>query len=150
MCPINICGKLKHCARGRCYEAACITSINEEDVVVNIQGDEPFISPLQIDLLCACFTSAKVAIATLVKRINSTQELESISTPKVIRNTAGEAIYFSRSPIPYFRGSMLEDWWKQTDYFKHIGIYGYRMKTLAELTKFFYKFYFKFSALSVK
>lgn len=119
----------------RCYEAACITSINEEDVVVNIQGDEPFISPLQIDLLCACFTSANVAIATLVKRINSTQELESNSTPKVIRNTAGEAIYFSRSPIPYFRGSMLEDWWKQTDYFKHIGIYGYRMKTLTELTK---------------
>ncbi len=119
----------------RCYEAACLTALNEEDVVINIQGDEPFISPLQIELLCDCFTSPNVAIATLVKRINSTQELESNSTPKVIRNTTGEAIYFSRSPIPYYRGSLLEDWWKQTDYFKHLGIYGYRMKTLAELTK---------------
>ncbi len=119
----------------RCYEAACLTHINNKDVVLNIQGDEPFISPLQIELLCKCFEAPNVSIATLVKRITSAQELESVSTPKVIRNNSGEAIYFSRSPIPYYRGIQQADWCKHTDYYKHIGIYGYRMKTLSELTK---------------
>lgn len=104
------------------------------DVVVNIQGDEPFIDPGQIDLLCGCFNDSTVSIATLIKRINTTEELLDTNTPKVIVNKLGQAIYFSRSPLPYFRGLEPDEWLKYHSYFKHIGIYGYRNSTLQELT----------------
>ena len=104
------------------------------DVVVNIQGDEPFIDPRQIDLLCGCFNDSTVLIATLIKRISNTEELLDSNTPKVIVNKLGQAIYFSRSPLPYFRGLETDEWLKYHTYFKHIGIYGYRDSTLQELT----------------
>jgi 3-deoxy-manno-octulosonate cytidylyltransferase (CMP-KDO synthetase) len=104
------------------------------DVVINIQGDEPFIDPGQIDLLCGCFDDSTVSIATLIKTINKTEELLDSNTPKVIVNSLGQAIYFSRSPLPYFRGLDPAEWLKNHKYFKHIGIYGYRSLTLQELT----------------
>jgi len=118
----------------RCFEAAQKLGTSNEDVILNIQGDEPFIDPLQIELLCNCFSDASVEIATLVKKIITPQELENPSTPKVIRDVFGNAIYFSRSIIPHFRGKVISDWLLQADYFKHIGIYGYRMATLQKLT----------------
>ena len=119
----------------RCFEAAQKLGISANDVVVNIQGDEPFISPLQIELLCTCFDNPTVDIATLVKKIANQNELENTSTPKVIINKNRDAIYFSRSIIPHLRGKEIKEWLTDTDYFKHIGIYGYRMKTLSEITK---------------
>jgi 3-deoxy-manno-octulosonate cytidylyltransferase (CMP-KDO synthetase) len=103
------------------------------DAVVNIQGDEPYIQPEQIDLLCSCFELPDVSIATLVKRINSPEELFNHNNVKVVLNKRNEAIYFSRSPIPYNRNFPEQEWLKHSVYYKHIGIYGYRSKVLSEI-----------------
>ncbi|MFM9028971.1 MAG: 3-deoxy-manno-octulosonate cytidylyltransferase, partial [Bacteroidota bacterium] len=103
------------------------------DAVVNIQGDEPYIHPEQIDLLCSCFELSDVRIATLVKRIQSPDELFNHNSVKVVMNSRKEAIYFSRSPIPYNRNFPEQEWLKHSVYYKHIGIYGYRAETLLEL-----------------
>lgn len=119
----------------RCAEA--IKKINGKfDVVVNIQGDEPFIQPKQIDLLCSCFRSKVVEIATLIKKINTTEELLNRNTPKVVVNKNKEAIYFSRSPIPFYQNvEDQEEWMLLHTYYKHIGIYAYRKETLQKLSK---------------
>lgn len=120
----------------RCYEAAAaIQGIDKKNtIIVNIQGDEPFIAPEQINTLCKCFDDPKVGIATLVKKINNLSTIHNPNTPKVVRNTDGDAIYFSRSPIPYLRDTAAEDWFIKHDFYKHIGIYAYRLPTLKELT----------------
>src|ERR1700742_4777550 len=86
----------------RCAEVALQHS--QYDVIINIQGDEPYIDPEQISKVAACFTSADVQLATLIKKIGSTDELNNPNSPKVIVNTNSEAIYFSRTPLPYLRG----------------------------------------------
>ena len=86
----------------RCFDAIS-NYTDAADVVINIPGDEPFIHPEQIDLAASCFDSDKVQIATLVKKINSNEELFNFNTPKVVLNNNGEAIYFSRQTIPYVR-----------------------------------------------
>jgi len=117
----------------RCAEV--ITDDNEYDVIINIQGDEPFINPEQIDLLAACFESPQTKIATLVKEINSMEELFNLNIPKVVRNIHGEAIYFSRQTIPFLRGIEQEQWLKEQTFYKHIGIYAYQADTLRALTQ---------------
>lgn len=117
----------------RCFEAAQKMGVTGADVVINIQGDEPFIAPEQIALLCSCFEEESVNIATLVKAISLQSELENTSTPKVILAKNKDAIYFSRSIIPHQRGKELSDWLSAGEYYKHIGIYGYRMQTLSDL-----------------
>ena len=117
----------------RCAEVAL--AYPETDVFINIQGDEPFIDPQQIDLLCQCFADAGVNLATLVKQIKTDSELASANTPKVILNTNNEAIYFSRTAIPFLRDHPAKDWLKHRTYYKHIGIYGYRRDVLAIITK---------------
>lgn len=119
----------------RCFEAAQKLGIGNDDIVLNIQGDEPFISPAQIDLLCSCFTHEHVQIATLIKKIENQFDLENSSTPKVIVNSKQEAIYFSRNCIPHIRGKESKEWLNSFNFYKHIGLYAYRMKTLAEITK---------------
>ena len=89
----------------------------EVDVVVNIQGDEPFIHPEQIDLLCATFDSSDTQISTLVKKITSPDELFNHNNVKVVMNKKNEAIYFSRSPIPYNRNFPEQEWLKHSSYF---------------------------------
>ena len=103
------------------------------DAVINIQGDEPYIHPEQIDLLCSCFELKDVSIATLVKQISNIEELINHNTVKVILNKKREAIYFSRSPIPYNRNFPEQEWLKHSTYYKHIGIYGYRSSILNEI-----------------
>lgn len=103
------------------------------DAVINIQGDEPYIHPEQIDLLCSCFELADVRLATLVKKINSPEELFNHNNVKVVLNKRKEAIYFSRSPIPYNRNFPEQEWLRHSIYYKHIGIYGYKTDTLAEV-----------------
>jgi 3-deoxy-manno-octulosonate cytidylyltransferase (CMP-KDO synthetase) len=116
----------------RCAEIIS-TSPEKWDVVINIQGDEPYIQPEQIDLLCDCFEDGTTQIATLVKKINSSNELFNHNNPKVVINKNGEAIYFSRAPIPYNRNFPEQDWIKQNTYYKHIGIYGYRPDVLVQI-----------------
>lgn len=121
----------------RCAEAIKkITSGNKFDVIINIQGDEPFIKPQQIDLLCSCFNSKAIEIATLVKKIEENKELTNPHTTKVIINKKNQAIYFSRTPIPFYRGENdAKEWLKKHTYYKHIGIYGYRKNILEEITR---------------
>ena len=121
----------------RCYEA--LTKLPETyDVVINIQGDEPFIAIDQIEALKNCFVSDQIQLATLVKPFDantSIDELENPNTPKVILSQAGEAICFSRSVIPYLRGVEKSHWAAAHTYYKHIGIYAYRTDILAQITK---------------
>ncbi len=116
----------------RCAEV--INKISGFDIAINIQGDEPFISPLQIELLLSCFQSADTQIATLVKEVKSEEELWNNNTPKVVRNLKGEAIYFSRQTIPFIRREAQDQWLSSHKFYKHIGIYGYRTDVLKELT----------------
>lgn len=100
------------------------------DVVINIQGDEPFIDPNQIALLAEAFQEKSTQIASLIKKIKQEDEVKNPNVVKAIRNTKGEAIYFSRSPIPYRRNPGVD-----ITYFKHVGIYAYRADVLPELTR---------------
>ncbi|WP_080238857.1 3-deoxy-manno-octulosonate cytidylyltransferase [Spirosoma rigui] len=104
------------------------------DYVVNIQGDEPFIQPRQIDLLTSVL-DGKTELATLIKPINDLQTLLNPNSPKVVLGTSGDALYFSRQAIPYLRGKPVEDWLDTHTYYKHIGLYAYRTDILAKLTK---------------
>jgi len=117
----------------RCAEA--IDKLPGFDYVVNIQGDEPFIHPAQIDLLCSCFDNKDTGLATLVKQIDSDDDLINPNIPKVVLNTNSEAIYFSRTVIPHFRGKPITEWLLNQVYYKHIGIYGYRIDILNLITK---------------
>lgn len=119
----------------RCLEAITNLGRRDWDVVVNIQGDEPFIDPKQIDAVCSCFQSEEVQIATLVKKIKTIEELLNPNMPKVVFNEKKEAIYFSRTAIPYYRGRKSEEWLKLHTYYKHIGIYAYKIDTLAEIAR---------------
>ena len=108
------------------------------DVVVNIQGDEPFIQPTQIQSLCACFEDEDVDIATLVKPFSATDgwdKLQNPNSPKVVVDKQMHALYFSRSVIPYLRGEEeRENWLKKHTYYKHIGLYAYRTDVLRQIT----------------
>lgn len=105
------------------------------DVVINIQGDEPFIQPMQIKEIQTCFDNPLTKIATLVKKIENNEDIFDINKPKVIFNKKLQAIYFSRSPIPYLRNFKKEEWHVKQDFYKHIGMYAYKVKTLQELTE---------------
>jgi 3-deoxy-manno-octulosonate cytidylyltransferase (CMP-KDO synthetase) len=119
----------------RCYEALQQAGESNWDVVVNIQGDEPYIYPEQIDLVCSCFSSPGVEIATLVKKVKDTAELINVNSPKVIIDKNRQAIYFSRTPIPFYRGKDQSEWLDLHTYFKHIGIYAYRSDVLRRITQ---------------
>jgi len=117
----------------RCAEVAL--QHPQYDVIINIQGDEPYIDPEQIGKLAACFINADTQIATLVKKVQNEQELLNPNSPKVVINKLSEAVYFSRSPLPYIRGQEQQNWLNYFTYFKHIGIYGYRADVLQQVTK---------------
>lgn len=121
----------------RCYEA--LTKLAEHyDVVINIQGDEPYIAIEQIEALKHCFDTNGTQLATLVKPFaeNSTyDDLLNPNTPKVVVNQMSEAVYFSRSVVPYMRGVAPDEWAQHHTYYKHIGIYAYRTDILAQITK---------------
>ena len=105
------------------------------DAIINIQGDEPFIDPRQISDVISCLVQKDVQIATLVRKISSYEELMDNNVVKVVLNKQCRAIYFSRSAIPYYRGKDPSEWISSHDYFKHIGIYGYRSDVLVRITE---------------
>ena len=120
----------------RCFEA--YTKIGGDfDVVVNIQGDEPFIQPSQLETVKACFDDPQTQIATLVKPFtveDGWEALENVNSPKVVLGKNMNALYFSRSIIPYQRNAEKKDWLKNHVYYKHIGLYAYRAEVLKEIT----------------
>lgn len=120
----------------RCYEAYCKTGI-DADVVVNVQGDEPFITPQQLQTLAGCFDEVQTQIATLVKPFDADAGLEALenpNSPKVVVDNEGFALYFSRSVIPYFRGTDKRDWLRVHTFYKHIGLYAFRTEVLKKVT----------------
>ena len=117
----------------RCAEVA--GKMPDFDIIINIQGDEPFIDPIQIELVASCFKDASTRLATLVKRVSSNEELFNVNTPKVVLNHRGEALYFSRETIPFIRNVKKENWLASQTFYKHIGIYGYQRETLLAITK---------------
>ena len=121
----------------RCYEAYSKLSGNF-DVVINVQGDEPFIQPEQIKTLKDCFKSTETEIATLAKRFTEKDGFEALNnpnSPKLVVNKSDEAMYFSRSIIPFRRGAETVDWISLNTYLKHVGIYAYRADVLRQLTQ---------------
>jgi 3-deoxy-manno-octulosonate cytidylyltransferase (CMP-KDO synthetase) len=118
----------------RCFEALQKSRFSCE-YVINIQGDEPFIQPEQINILAECLKDTQTEIATLVKKIEDLHTLLDPNKPKVILNTRSEAIYFSRQTLPYIRGSENEHWLEKHTFYKHIGMYAYRTDVLAKLTQ---------------
>lgn len=121
----------------RCLEAYNNYGI-EADVVINVQGDEPFIAEDQIKQLMQCFDNPQTDIATLIKPFSASTPFEVIAnpnTPKAIINPQGQAVYFSRSVVPYMRGREKNEWTSLHTYYKHIGIYAYRVEVLKQITQ---------------
>lgn len=121
----------------RCAEA--VDKIDAEtgrrtDIVINIQGDEPFIRPEQITLLMKCFTDESVELATLVRKVDPGEDIFNPNQPKVILDSKNNAIYFSRTAIPYIVVTEKTDWSKNHAFYKHIGLYAYRTETLKKIT----------------
>ena len=132
----NVCMTSLHHRSGteRCNEATgFFQSLSPEDVIVNIQGDEPFIDPRQLDQLVACFDDENVQIGTLIKKIESENELFDPNVVKVIRDKNSKAICFSRQTLPYFRGKDPDSWLAGGSFYKHVGLYGYSAGVLKEL-----------------
>lgn len=102
------------------------------DAIINIQGDEPIISPEQINLIAELLRKPNVQIATLKKKITSLELLQNPTIVKVV-SANEKAIYFSRSPIPFYRNENPEKWLSIFDFYKHIGIYGFQKNILNEL-----------------
>lgn len=117
----------------RCAEALQLFK-GDWTAVVNIQGDEPYIQPSQINAVVSLLKNG-APIATLVKKIDTVEELTNINSPKVVLGNTGNALYFSRQPIPFQKGVDINDWLNHGTYYKHIGIYGYQSAILPELTQ---------------
>jgi 3-deoxy-manno-octulosonate cytidylyltransferase (CMP-KDO synthetase) len=117
----------------RCAEVAA--QVVDCDWIVNIQGDEPFVQPEQINLLIETLIQSKAGIATLVKKISDPALLFNPNVVKAVRSQQGQAIYFSRHPIPFLRGYPESEWLQHADYFKHIGLYGFARNTLLQLAE---------------
>lgn len=119
----------------RCLEAMNLHP-KKFDVVINIQGDEPFIDPEQITSVASCFSDPQTDIATLVKKVHQIKELDNPSMVKVVINNKDQAMYFSRSIIPYIHEVPRDQWTEQYDFYEHVGIYGYTRKALKSITEF--------------
>lgn len=122
----------------RCAEAAETfkNTVNIDfDVIINIQGDEPFIQPEQLIKLMKCFDKKDVDIATLIKPFHSKDDIFNPNHVKVIISNEGRAMYFSRAAIPFLRNKDVATWAQHHQYYKHIGIYAYRSEVLKSITK---------------
>lgn len=107
----------------------------EWDVVVNVQGDEPFVAKSQLDTICHCFDDPTTQIATLGKPFESMDAVQNPNSPKIVVDNMGFAMYFSRSVIPYVRGKEKSSWLTHYPFLKHLGIYAYRKDVLRQVTQ---------------
>ncbi len=120
----------------RCREAYANVG-SDADVIINIQGDEPFIAPEQIASLKGCFDDASVEIATLARHFDPSRGFDALfdpNTPKVIMDNDSNAVYFSRSIIPYVRNYPWQEWLDHAEFHTHVGLYAYRASTLDAIT----------------
>lgn len=115
-------------------EEAAEKLATDADVIVNIQGDEPFIQPSQIQTICHCFDDASTQIATIGKPFDTIEAAENPNSPKIVLDNNGYAMYFSRSVIPFVRGVEKKEWLQHYPFLKHLGIYAYRREVLKEIT----------------
>ena len=121
----------------RCAEAADLVSKltgREPSVIINIQGDEPFILPEQLVLVASCFSDPAVEIATLISPIKENEVIFNTNETKVAVALSGDALYFSRSAIPFIRGAEQSEWLSRHIFYKHLGVYAYRKNILSKLT----------------
>ncbi|MFV0290534.1 MAG: 3-deoxy-manno-octulosonate cytidylyltransferase [Mangrovibacterium sp.] len=119
----------------RVAEAArLLAKENDFDVVVNVQGDEPFVCAQQLESLTQCFSDSSTQIATLAKRVEDVETLFNPNRPKLVFNTQNFAMLFSRSTIPYVRGTDPEKWLENRSFYYHLGMYAYRADVLQKLT----------------
>lgn len=116
-------------------EKVIATTGIEPDVVINVQGDEPFIQPTQIELLCRQFDREETQIATVGIPFSTMEAVANPNSPKIIIDHNGYALYFSRSIIPFVRGKEQSEWLTHYPYIKHIGLYAYRTNVLREITQ---------------
>lgn len=107
----------------------------EWNVVVNVQGDEPFVAKSQLDTICHCFDDPTTQIATLGKPFESMEAVQNPNSPKIVVDNMGFAMYFSRSVIPYVRGKEKSSWLTHYPFLKHLGIYAYRKDVLRQVTQ---------------
>lgn len=134
----NVCMTSPHHHSGteRCNEAAgFFPDLSPTDIILNIQGDEPFIEPQQLEQLAGGFTSGSARIGTLIKKIESEEELFNPNVVKVISDGSLKAIYFSRQALPYYRGKNQDQWLESGVFYKHIGLYGYTVEVLKEIVQ---------------
>lgn len=118
----------------RCAEVAA--KLQDIDIVINIQGDEPFIQPVQIEAVINPFLKNKnIAISTLAKKLEDIEAVFYPNVVKVVFNQKQEALYFSRNPIPFVRGVPRENWLEKANFYKHIGLYGFKKETLLKLAQ---------------
>jgi 3-deoxy-manno-octulosonate cytidylyltransferase (CMP-KDO synthetase) len=138
-CVIGFGGKVvmtsENCLTGtdRCAEALALLD-SDADLILNVQGDEPFIQPEQISQLVGCMEPEQAQIGTLVKRIRHEADLMNPNVVKAVLTSAGKALYFSRSCIPYVRDAAAESWLSKVAFYRHIGIYAFRKGILPQLS----------------
>jgi 3-deoxy-manno-octulosonate cytidylyltransferase (CMP-KDO synthetase) len=113
----------------RCLEAFSLIN-SDADCVINVQGDEPFVDPRQLEALCKLISHPEVSIATLAKKISDAETLHDTSKVKVVVDKHSQALYFSRQAIPYMREADETVWHSLHDYYKHLGLYAFKSKTL--------------------
>jgi 3-deoxy-manno-octulosonate cytidylyltransferase (CMP-KDO synthetase) len=116
-------------------EEACEKIKTDADVIINIQGDEPFVHPSQLETVQRLFDHPQTQIGTLGKPFESIEAVMNPNSPKIVTDKNGFALYFSRSVIPFIRGEKQEDWLTHFPYLKHLGIYAYRREILHEITQ---------------
>lgn len=121
----------------RCFEALFLQQEQGKNYghIINIQGDEPFIHPGQIDELCRVMLHTEAPVGTLIKKIKTTEELLNPNIVKVVTETNGKALYFSRSPIPFVRDTEQGDWVKTTAFYRHIGLYAFQVSAVEAIRK---------------
>lgn len=116
-------------------EEAAEKIATDADVIINVQGDEPFIQRSQIETVCQCFEDPNTQIATIGKPFSDMQAVENPNSPKIVVDNNGYAMYFSRSVIPFVRGVERTEWINSYSFLKHIGLYAYRRNVLNEITQ---------------
>lgn len=107
----------------------------DADVIINVQGDEPFVQRSQLETVKSLFADPEAQICTLGKPFESMEAVMNPNSPKIVCDVRGYALYFSRSPIPYVRGREQQEWLQAFPFLKHIGLYAYRREVLREITR---------------
>ena len=116
-------------------EEAAEKIATDANVIINVQGDEPFIQPSQIETLMHLFDDAETQIGTIGKPFDTMEAVQNPNSPKIVCDVRGYALYFSRSVIPFIRGKEPSEWLAHFSFLKHLGLYAYRREVLAQVTK---------------